>query len=168
MPTGKDWNSRCSTLLSGRSADISPRISRQDRPAQLQTNNLYFDIKNTGSNWATSQLTLDASDLPDGARFQLHIERHPEMEAAWNSICPTLGSTSPVACFIHQDIYVLEIVGGMGVSPTGPMPPVSQLATVTGYEMPAGSHGTVVISHQRDGVTVGGMSFQLSGSAIIR
>lgn len=134
----------------------------------VQARNLYFAIKNTRPTWEDSQLVIDASDLPDGARFQLHIEKTPELEDAWGVDCSAMSSSSAVSCFEYGDIYVLEILAGQGESPTWPMPPVSQHATVTGYDMPDGTSGTVVVSHKLGGSTLGGMTFHLVGASIVR
>lgn len=143
---------------------FNPALDERIIQRNVQTSNLYFAIKNTGAAAASSELEIDASDIPNGARFQLLIENDPELAASWDNECPTFSPTSGVVCWVHETWYVIEVTAGVGTSPTWTMPGVSQSATIALYELPTATSGTVVVTHKLDGIAVGGMTFNIEGA----
>jgi|GEM_PF-3441686 len=145
-------------------ATFSPAADARIVQRNVQTSNLYFAIKNPKSDALPSHLVLDASDIPDGARFQLLIQATPDITASWLGPCSTSDPTTGMVCFPYQNWWVIEVMAGIGTSHTWNMPAVSQNDALALYELPEGSSGTVVVSHYLDDVPVGGMTFNIEGA----
>lgn len=143
---------------------FNPALDERIIQRNVQTSNLYFAIKNPKANALPSDLIIDASDIPDGARFQLLIQNTPELGASWNTLCPALSATAGAVCWVYQNWYVLEVTAGIGTSPIWTMPGVSQLDAIALYELPTGTTGTVVVTHRLSGTPVGGMTFYVEGA----
>lgn len=148
-------------------ATFDPTNDRKIVQRNVQTTDLEFWIKNVQQGAGESRIRVELEGI-QGGRVQLLIERTPELDAAWDSVCGGYTpANSAVTCFRHEGWYVLEIHGNVGLSPEWVMPGVTELDATVLYELPDGAVGRAIVTHSIDGHDVGGMIFTMAGDSIV-